>query len=147
MNKVQREISIEASAECVFAYLADFNRHREWAGHELEFEQTSSGPLGPGTTFKLVSPSFSRGQVSDLAIIEFLANEHIIMETDGADGRLRHSFLLRELGGITHLTKIAELVWLPWRRKLVRPLLTSLVFPHILAGQLRRIRKRCTQGS
>ena len=147
MNKVQREISIEASAECVFAYLADFNRHREWAGHELEFEQTSSGPLGPGTTFKLVSPSFSWGQVSDLAIIEFLANEHIIMETDGADGRLRHSFLLRELGGKTHLTKIAELVWLPLRRKLVRPLLTSLVFPHILAGQLRRIRKRCTQGS
>jgi hypothetical protein len=82
-----------------------------------------------------------------LTIIEFLPNEHIIMETDGDDGRLRHSFLLREVDGKTHLTKIVELVWLPLRRKLTRPLLTSLVFPHILAGQLRRIRERCTQGS
>ena len=141
MIKVRREICIEASAERVFAYLADFDRHGEWAGHELEFEQTSSGPVGSGTTFKLVSPTFSQGRVSDLTVIEFLPNERIIMETDGEDGRLRHSLLLREVGGKTHLTKIAELVWLPFRRKLVRPLLTLVVFPWILAAQLRRIRE------
>ena len=30
---------------------------------------------------------------------------------------------------------------LPFRRRLVRLLLTSVVFPHILAGQLRRIKE------
>jgi len=109
------------------------------------FEQTSKGPLGPGTTFKLLNPSFSRGQTSNLTILEFFPNERIILETMGEHGRLLHSFILSEAGGKTHLTKIAELVWLPLRRKLTQPLLTSIVLPYILTSQLRRIRQRCIE--
>ena len=125
--------------------MADFDRHGEWAGHEMLFEQTSKGSLGPGTTFKLLNPSYTRGQVSDLIILEFLPNERIIMETQGEHGRLLHSFILTEADGKTHLTKIAELIWLPLRRKLTQPLLTSMVLPFILTSQLRRIRKRCIE--
>lgn len=142
MAKVQREVSIDASAERVFAYLGDFSRHGEWVDHELGIEPSSAGPTGPGTTFRLTSPRFGRAQVSSLTVIEFLPNERIVFETDGDDGRFRHSFLLREEDGRTHLTKIAEPTVLPFRRRLVQPLLTSVVFPHILAGQLRRIKEK-----
>ncbi len=138
---MQQEVSIDASAERVFAYLGDFNRHGEWVDHELSIEPSSAGPLGPGTTFRLASPRFGRAQVSSLTVIEFLPNERIVFETDGDDGMFRHSFLLREEDGKTHLTKIAEPTTLPLRRRLFRPLLTSVVFPHILAGQLRRIKE------
>ncbi len=141
MAQVQQEVSIDASAERVFAYLGDFRRHNEWVDHELKIEQSSTGPMGPGTTFSLTTQRGGRAQVTDLTVIEFLPNERIVFETDGDDGTFRHSFLLREEDGKTHLTKIAEPTELPFRRRLVRPLLTSVVFPHILAGQLRRIKE------
>ena len=141
MANAQREVSIDASAERTFAYLADFRRHGEWVDHELNIEQSSPGPIGPGTTFSLTTQRGDQEQVDGMTIIEFLPNERIVFETNGDDGTFRHSFLLREEDGKTHLTKIAEPVMLPFRRRLFRPLLTSVVFPHILAGQLRRIKE------
>ncbi len=146
MAKAQREVSIDASAERTFAYLSDFRRHGEWVDHELNIEQSSAGPIGPGTTFRLTTQRGGRAQVDSLTVVEFVPNERIVFDTNGNDGTFRHSFLLREEDGKTQLTKVAEPTDLPFRRRLFRPLLTSVVFPRILAGQLRRIKEELEVG-
>ena len=57
---IERQITINASLEKVFAYLADFTRHGEWAAHPLRIEQASQGPVGVGTSFTSVGHQFGR---------------------------------------------------------------------------------------
>jgi hypothetical protein len=40
--------------EATFDYLADFSKHQEWTDELVTMEQTSSGPLGAGTTYRSV---------------------------------------------------------------------------------------------
>src|SRR3989304_3364224 len=44
MPAIERQITINASPEQVFAYLSDITRHPEWAGHDLKGDSTSPGP-------------------------------------------------------------------------------------------------------
>jgi uncharacterized protein YndB with AHSA1/START domain len=50
--KGQTSITIQAPLEKVYAYLVDFRRHPEWAQNLSKVQQTSSGPMGVGTTFR-----------------------------------------------------------------------------------------------
>jgi uncharacterized membrane protein len=50
--KGQSSVTIQAPVEKVYTYLADFRRHPEWAQNLSKVTQTSSGPIGIGTTFK-----------------------------------------------------------------------------------------------
>jgi uncharacterized membrane protein len=54
MNEVkgQSTITIQAPAEAVYAYLADFRRHPEWAQNIGKVTQVTPGSVGVGTTFK-----------------------------------------------------------------------------------------------
>jgi uncharacterized protein YndB with AHSA1/START domain len=46
-------IDIEAPAEDVYRYLADFARHREWSSATItELRQLTPGPVGVGTEFE-----------------------------------------------------------------------------------------------
>lgn len=50
--KGQASVTIQAPVEAVYAYLADFTRHSEWAMNIGLITQTTIGPVGVGTTFK-----------------------------------------------------------------------------------------------
>lgn len=46
-------IDIDAPAAEVYAYLADFTRHREWSSARItELKQLTSGPVGVGSEFE-----------------------------------------------------------------------------------------------
>jgi uncharacterized protein YndB with AHSA1/START domain len=46
--------STPRAPEEVYAYLADFQRHKEWTSEIVSQEQTSDGPAGVGTTYRTV---------------------------------------------------------------------------------------------
>jgi uncharacterized membrane protein len=48
----QAAIEIQAPAQAVYDYLADFRRHPEWAQNLSAVTQTTPGPIGVGTTFR-----------------------------------------------------------------------------------------------
>jgi len=49
LSHAETPLDIGRSAEDVYAYLADFGRHVEWAHTYLSIEPPLPGPLGPGS--------------------------------------------------------------------------------------------------
>ena len=50
--KGQSTITIQAPIDRVYAYLADFRRHPEWAKNLSKVTQVTPGPIAVGTVFK-----------------------------------------------------------------------------------------------
>ena len=125
MAGVERQTIIDAPAEKVFSYLADFTRHPEWAANPLHIEQTSEGPVGVATTFISVGHQFGRDNEDHLTVTEFVPNQKIVFESEGGAGRFRHYFLLQEEDGGTRLTKGVELLKLSFLPRLLWPIVAA----------------------
>ena len=52
MTHIEREIVINRPVEEVFDFLADGRNEPQYNPHMLRAEQTSTGPVGPGTLFR-----------------------------------------------------------------------------------------------
>ncbi|HJS25966.1 MAG TPA: SRPBCC family protein [Actinomycetota bacterium] len=109
MKRFEDRISIQAPADRVFEYVADFTRHREWAGHGLEVTKSTEGPVHVGTTFSTTAKLFGTQREQSM-ITEITPNETFAWDSTGALGRVHHWFSLDEAGGSTTLTKGAEMV-------------------------------------
>jgi uncharacterized protein YndB with AHSA1/START domain len=138
---IERQITINAPAEKVFSYLADFPRHTEWAANPLRIEQTSSGPVGVGTTFASVGHQLGRDWKDKLTVTEVVLNEKIVFESDGKAGRFRHYFLLQEEGEGTRLTKGTETLHMPFPFNLLAPI-GNIMTPRQFDSDLRRIKAK-----
>ncbi len=75
----KQQITINAPAEKVFAYLADITKHPEWSKeeHKLQVEKTSQGPIGQGATFRSVGHQFGRNE-DTLTITEYVPSQRIV---------------------------------------------------------------------
>lgn len=128
--KGQTSITIQAPVEKVYAYLADFRRHPEWALNVSKVTQISSGPFGVGTTFKteegpppvplgkklrmmahFMSGVFNGAKTySEAKITALEANRRIAWQGGVPKGESYMSFaewefILAPQGGATHLTQ------------------------------------------
>ncbi len=148
MAATERQILIDAPAENVFAYLADFSRHPEWAAHDLKIEKTSEGPVGVGSNFSSVGHQLGRDNDNKVSIVEFVANEKIIFESEGEGLRMRHHILTQPVDGGTLVTKGVEALQLPFPISLVFPLLRMLgQVGSGLKGDLQRIKAKLEEGA
>jgi len=132
---------IGAVPEKVFDYLADFTRHPDWAAHRSTVTKTSHGPADVGTTFTSDARMTGSKFHDDLTITEFVPNDRIVFEVTGDAGQFRHTFLLREESGGTRLTKAVEPLRLNLIWKIRWPI-GAFVIPHILGGDLKRIKAK-----
>lgn len=145
---IERQITIDAPAEKVFSYLADLTRHEEWAAHPLRIQQTSEGPVGPGTTFTSVGRQFGRDNEDKIIVTEIVPSEKIVFESEGRAGRFRHHFLLQEEDGGTRLTKGVELVKLSLLLRLLTPIVAVFrVTARGFDGDLERIKTKLEGGT
>lgn len=55
MTTISKSVFVARPADEVFAYLADFSNTAEWDPGVVEAHRTSSGPVGFGSTFDLVT--------------------------------------------------------------------------------------------
>lgn len=141
MTAFERQITINAPADKVFSYLADFTRHPEWAAHHLRIEQTSQGPVSVGSTFASVGHEMGQHKAK-VTISEFVPNSKIVYEADDDTGLFRHHCLFQEEDGQTRLTKGVEALQL---RSFLLRLLTPfipLMIPRALDGDLQRIKAK-----
>ena len=58
MKRYEDQISIDAPIGHVYDYVADFPRHAEWAGNELEVTTTTEGPVAVGSVFSTTAKQF-----------------------------------------------------------------------------------------
>jgi uncharacterized protein YndB with AHSA1/START domain len=138
----EKQITINAPAEKVFTYLADFPRHSEWAQHPLKIEQTSPGPAGQGTTYKSVGHQMGRDSEDAVTVTEFVPNQKIVYEAEGREGRFRHWIQLQPGDGGVQVTKGFGVVKANFPFSLMMPIVTTFVAPGGLNGDLKRIKEK-----
>lgn len=147
MAIIERETTIKAPAEKVFAYLVDISRHPEWAAHQLEVQAKSQGPIQVGSAFESVGHQFGK-QPGMVTVTELVPNSKMVYESTGPVGHFRHQFLIQDEGnGSVRLTKTMEplqISSLPL--KLLEPIVISLIAPRGLDGDLRRIKEKLEQS-
>ncbi len=58
MKRFEDRMVIDAPADRVYEYVADFTKHVEWSGDDLEVTKTSDGPVAVGATFSTTAKQF-----------------------------------------------------------------------------------------
>lgn len=109
MRRWEQKIEIKAPADRVFAYVSDFARHGEWSGHGLQATKETDGPVGVGTKYATTAKQFGT-QKEHSTITEHSAPAKFAWDSVGALGRINHWFATAESGGVTTLSKGAEVV-------------------------------------
>jgi carbon monoxide dehydrogenase subunit G len=84
MRKITKTIEIEASPEKAFAFLLDKEKMNKASKGFSEFEYTSKGPVGVGTTMHYVTGSGNSTMEFDSEVIEFERNKKFVSHTIGA---------------------------------------------------------------
>jgi uncharacterized membrane protein len=109
VKRFEERISIDAPAGQVYDYVADFRRHPEWAGNDLQVTPSSEGPVAVGSTFSTTAKQFGT-QREQSTVTELEPGSAFAWESTGALGRAHHRFSLAGDGASTRLTKSAQIV-------------------------------------
>ena len=128
MARIARETVINAAPDKVFEYAADMARHSEWAQHELQVNQTSSGPVGVGATFASVAHQFGT-QHETQTVIDYTPGKRFAFDALGSIGTVRHAFDLEASGAGTKVTKSMEIL---------KPSLMARVMGAMIRSQTRK---------
>jgi uncharacterized protein YndB with AHSA1/START domain len=141
--RFERRTYIDVPPDVVFAYLADFPRHSEWAGDPLRIEQTSPGPVGVGSTFRSVGHEGGREHDQPFTVTGFTPNEYLAFEVDAGFGTVRHWFRIQPDGAGARLAKgTEELLRARFPLNLVTVIWNWFSLPRGLEGNLQRIKAR-----
>ena len=138
------QVIIAAPAEAVFAYLADFRRHGEWATHSgLTVESETPGPTAVGSRFRSHGHQLGRDLDDVLTVTEYEPPKRLSFESRGRFGIWRHSFTLTSSGsGATRVAKSMDRLDPPL---VLRPLF-ALFLPFRLRQDLEGVRRRVEGG-
>lgn len=107
MKQYEEQITINAPADKVYAYVSDFTRHGEWAGHGLTVTKDGDGPVAVGSTFSTTASQFGT-QKEHSTITDMTPNTTFAWDSKGSLGTAHHWFALADTGGTTTVTKGAE---------------------------------------
>ena len=140
---VEQQTVINAPVEQLFSYLADITRHAEWgkAGHKLEIEKTSEGPISQGSTFRSVGHQFGRNE-DTVTITEYVTDQRIVYEAEGNAGTIRHSFDLAPVDRGVQVTKGFDIVQAKFPFSIFAPIVKAFATPRELQGDLQRINEK-----
>ena len=107
MKTYEEQISINAPADKVYAYVSDFTKHGEWGGHGLSVAKDGDGPVAVGTTFSTTASQFGT-QRERSTITDMKPNTLFAWDSEGSLGTAHHWFSIADNGGTTTLTKGAQ---------------------------------------
>jgi uncharacterized membrane protein len=74
---------VNRPVEVVFAFLSDFENNLKWRASQVEVEKTSDGPIGVGTTYRLVNNLLGRRVDLGATVVEFEPNRRFASRDDG----------------------------------------------------------------
>ncbi len=139
----EQQMTINASAEKVFNYVADISKHGEWGnpGQKLSVEKTSDGPMGVGSTFKSTGQQFGT-QNDTVKITEYLPNQKVVYESEGKAGHLRHFFEITPGASGVEVKKGFDVVKAGFPFVLFVPIVTTFLAPANLKKDLERIKAK-----
>ena len=101
MARAGREIMIQRSIDDVFGLLSDAENDPKYSHLVIEAVRTSPGPIGVGTTARLVSTMFGRRITNDWEVTEYEPNRAYAWERTSAGDRLGGRMTFEEVDGGT----------------------------------------------
>jgi uncharacterized protein YndB with AHSA1/START domain len=137
--RVEKQITIAAPRDKVFAYVADFRKHPEWSGHNLEVS-VPDGPIAVGTRISTLGHQFGK-QNDTITVVELEPGRRVVFETKGKAGTVRHWFDTQDAKGSTTLAKGMEFVKPSAASRLTMPGI-RLNVPRMLGKDLDKIKAR-----
>ena len=75
MINIEESVTIARPVERVFTFATDFENNTRWQTNVILTEQTSEGPLGEGTTYRLVNRFMGKHFDSNGIISEYIPNQ------------------------------------------------------------------------
>jgi uncharacterized protein YndB with AHSA1/START domain len=142
--RVEKQVTIAAPPDKVFAYVADFAKHPEWAGHNLEVT-LPEGPIAVGTTFETLGHQLGK-QNDTITVVELEPGRRLAFETKGKAGIVRHWFEAQDSNGSTTLTKGMEFIKPSMASRLSMPGI-RLNVPRMLGKDLDKIKVLLETGT
>ncbi len=144
--EIERTSLIDAPRERVYAYLADFSRHPEWAEPKHHLRLQPPAQVRVGATFTSIGKDLGRDSRNFVTITELVPNERIVYQADQDDGtRWRNELVFRSEGGATRVTKRVRALHLPAFHRVAFAILGAVVRAEgerIFQGDLARIKAR-----
>jgi uncharacterized protein YndB with AHSA1/START domain len=146
---IAQQTTIDASRDRVWAYLADFSRHPEWARPEDQLRIQPPAEVRTGATFSSVGKDMGRDSKNAVTIIEVVPGERIAYVAKDDKGVVwRNAFELEPFAGRTLVTKRETLLSAPFPFNLVIAILALLMMGELKkmhASDLARIKARLEQ--
>src|SRR6266567_436412 len=109
-----QSVSIHATPEKVFGYIADLPSHKEWAADTLNVVALSDGPVAVGTRYRSDN-HFQLGDVHDeLEITVYEPARRFGFIARGPQAHVDHLFVLTPQDGATNVERIITVVRAPF---------------------------------
>lgn len=146
---VAEQTTIDAPADRIWAYLADFGRHPEWARPKDELRIQPPTEVRVGATFSSVGKDMGRDVRNAVTITEVVPGERIVYVAEMDKGTVwRNTFELERVGERTRVTKRETLVSAGFPFNVLLALLSPLLRREVAkmhASDLARIKARIEQ--
>jgi uncharacterized protein YndB with AHSA1/START domain len=108
MATMEISVVINRPVAEVCAYLNDVGNWADWRSDVLEAEQMSEGPVGVGTTLRLVMQWMGRRDETTLEVTEYEPNRKLKYWGTSGAGSAEHTYTFEPVEGGTRLTFVAE---------------------------------------
>lgn len=108
MARAEVSTTIKRPVEDVWAVISNVENNPKWSSFALEAKQTSSGPIGVGTTARVVGKFLGRRIESESVITEFEPNRKYSWESKSGPFPLKGSTALEQIEGGTRLNATLE---------------------------------------
>jgi len=125
MLKIETSVIINRSVEDVFAVLSNVENNPKWSAVFLDAKKTSDGPIGVGTTWRIVGKAFGQRIESELEVTEYEPNRQWVQkQSRPIPGEVRQTYEPVEEGTRVNVAFQAEPAGF---FKLAEPLLKTMM--------------------
>ena len=108
MARFDVSTTIKRPVEDVFAVMSNVENNPKWSSVALEAEQTSPGPIGVGTTARVVAKVLGRRMESDFEVTEFEPNRKFVSQSKSGPFPLQLSVTFEPIEGGTRVNTTIE---------------------------------------
>lgn len=108
MARAEVSTTIKRPVEDVWAMISNVENHPKWSSFALEAKQTSPGPIGVGTTARVVGKFLGRRIESESVITEFEPNRKYSWEDKSGPFPLKGSTTLEQIEARTRVNATLE---------------------------------------
>lgn len=104
MIEVKQDVHINKPATEVFDLITDFASSAKWQSGLVRSEQTSSGPMGVGTTAVVVQKFMGKEMSNEMTVTVYEPPKRYGAKTTSGPVQFQFEASLAEMGGGTHVS-------------------------------------------